>query len=110
MHINVISDTQPHCPISRYTNTDNDFMIEFSRVDRNIVPNGGTINGTNGTITEDEAFVMSLLRENPHRTVDQLIEISGKSRRTLNRIISTLKAKKLISRIGSNRTGYWEVL
>ena len=85
-------------------------MIEFSRVDRNIVPNGGTINGTNGTITEDEAFVMSLLREDPHRTVDQLIEISGKSRRTLNRIISTLKAKKLISRNGSNRMGYWEVL
>ncbi|MBQ2658766.1 MAG: putative DNA binding domain-containing protein [Erysipelotrichaceae bacterium] len=93
-----------------YTNTDNDFMIEFSRVDRNIVPNGGIINGTNGTITEDEAFVMSLLREDPHRTVDQLIEISGKSRRTLNRIISTLKAKKLICRNGSNRTGYWEVL
>ncbi len=82
-------------------------MIEFSRVDRNIVPSGGIINGT---ITEDEAFVMSLLREDPHRTVDQLIEISGKSRRTLNRIISTLKAKKLIFRIGSNRTGYWEVL
>jgi len=93
-----------------YTNTDNDFMIEFSRVDRNIVPNGGVINGTNGTITEDEAFIMSLLRENPHRTADQLVEISGKSRRTINRIISTLKAKKLVSRIGSNRTGYWEVL
>jgi ATP-dependent DNA helicase RecG len=85
-------------------------MIEFSRADRNIVPNGGTINGTNGTITEDEAFIMSLLRENPHRTADQLVEISGKSRRTINRIISTLKAKKLVSRIGSNRTGYWAVL
>ena len=85
-------------------------MIEFSRVDRNIVPSGGIINGTNGTITEDEAFIMSLLREDPNRTAEQLVEITGKSRRTINRLIAALKAKKLVFRIGSNRTGYWEVV
>ena len=93
-----------------YINTDNDFTIEFSRVDRNIVPNGDIINGTNGTITEDEAFIMSLLREDPHRTAEQLVEITGKSRRTINRIIAALKARKLVLRIGSNRAGYWEVV
>ena len=42
-------------------------------------------------------------------TVKELAEVSGKSIRTINRIMSLLKAKGLIERIGSNKNGYWKV-
>jgi predicted HTH transcriptional regulator len=32
------------------------------------------------------------------------------SRRTLERVISTLKENNYIERIGSNRSGYWKIL
>ena len=39
----------------------------------------------------------------------ELSEVSNKSVRTINRIMSLLKAKGLIERIGSNKNGYWKV-
>jgi len=89
-----------------YSNSDMDFTFEFSRGDQNIVPNDGTINGT---IPNTEADILSFLKENPHLTSTDLMQKSGKSRRTVNRCLSSLKDKGLISRIGSNKTGYWKV-
>ena len=43
-------------------------------------------------------------------TVNQLAEHLGKSVRTVNRLLSSLKGKGLIARVGSNKTGYWKVL
>ena len=62
-----------------YTNTDNDFMIEFSRVDRNIVPSGGMINGTNGTVTEDEAslfMIQNIFSVNIHDVASQMFPLN----------------------------------
>ena len=39
----------------------------------------------------------------------ELIVKIGKSQRTITRVLSSLKGKGLISRIGSNKTGYWQV-
>ena len=44
-----------------YMDTDTDFTIEFSRADRNNMPEDGIINGT---ITELEAEVLDFLRKN----------------------------------------------
>ena len=93
-----------------YINGDADFTFEFSRVDRNILPNNGMINGMiKGTINELEANVLSWLKEDPHLTVAELVEKSGKSLRTVNRILASLKNKGLLWRVGSNKTGYWKV-
>lgn len=89
-----------------YINSDTDFVLSFSRHNRNIVPNDDTINGT---ISDGESEVLKILRKDRNITISQLAEISNKSVRTINRIISLLKAKKLIERIGSNKNGYWEV-
>lgn len=92
-----------------YTNNENDFMFEFSRIDRNIMPDG-TISGTiNGTISERESVILKILKEKPRSTVNDLVLQTKKSLRTVNRILTSLKAKKLIERIGSNKTGYWKV-
>lgn len=94
-----------------YMDTDTDFTIEFSRADRNNMPEDGTINGTiNGTITELESEVLDFLRKNKNATISEVVEKCGKSIRTVNRVISSLKSKRLIERVGSNKTGYWKVV
>ena len=93
-----------------YINGETDFTFEFSRVDRNIVPGDGTINGTlNGTVTELEANILSLLKDNQHITIAQLAEKSNKSLRTVNRVLASLRNKGLVWRVGSNKAGYWKV-
>lgn len=94
----------------RYTNTENDFTLELSRVDRNTMPRDGIDHGTDDMITEEEAKVLQWLREDPYLSAGYMAELSGKSLRTVNRLLSSLKAKKLIVRVGSPRTGYWKVL
>ena len=39
----------------------------------------------------------------------ELIIKTGKSQRTITRVLAALKGKGLITRIGSNKTGYWNV-
>ena len=93
-----------------YENSDTDFKMEFSRIDRNKVPWNGTINGTiNGQISNNESSVLSILRENANLTIEELMTHTGKSKRTISRALSSLKGKGLIVRVGSNKTGYWQV-
>lgn len=94
-----------------YINEDDDFTLEFSRVDRNIMPTNGIINGIDsGEISENELAVLSVLREKPGATISVIAEITEKSARTVARTIDLLKSKGLIERVGSNRKGYWKVI
>ena len=90
-----------------YINEETAFTLEFSRDDRNIPPKDG---GINGGITEAELMLLSLLKQSPSMTNTQLADASGKSERTISRLLAALKNRKLIQRIGSNKTGYWRVL
>lgn len=94
----------------KYENTDTDFKIEFSRIDRNKSPLSGQENGQiNDHISDLEQAVLSCLRDDPGMTNAELIVKTGKSQRTITRVLSSLKGKGLIARIGSNKTGYWQV-
>lgn len=94
-----------------YINEETDFTLEFSRDDRNILPKNGEINGEiNNRISEAELSLLSLLKESPTLTNIELAELTGKSERTISRLLAALKNKKLIQRMGSNKTGYWKVL
>ncbi len=57
-----------------------------------------------------EQDVLSCLRDDPGMTNAELIVKTGKSRRTITRVLALLKGKGLIRRIGSNKTGYWNVI
>ena len=100
-----------------FENRETDFTIEFSRNDRNVLINdskrndeltnpdyrrieGTTLNGT-------ETIVLALLKEEGLMTTDMLVEKTGKSKRTLSRVMASLKAKGLMERVGSNKTGRW---
>ena len=94
-----------------YINEDDDFTLEFSRVDRNIMPSNGIINGIDyGEISDNELAVLSVLREKPGATISAIAGITKKSVRTVARTIDLLKSKGLIERVGSNRKGYWKVI
>jgi ATP-dependent DNA helicase RecG len=91
-----------------YINNENDFTIEFSRIDRN---ESGEINGEiNGEISEEEFSVLAVFKSNKNAIKDETIKQTGLSSRTIDRIIKSLKQKGLLRRIGSNKNGYWEVL
>ena len=90
-----------------YINEETAFTLEFSRDDRNILPKSG---GINGGITKAELMLLSLLRQSPSMTNVELANASGKSERTISRLLATLKNRRLIQRIGSNKTGYWKVM
>ena len=84
-----------------YLNEETSFTIEFSRVDRNNEPLDGRINGgIKDRITEGELKILSLLSEHPSMTNKELAKASGKSQRTVSRLLSLLKGKALIKRIG----------
>ncbi len=71
----------------------------------------GVINGAiNGVINENEKIVYTLMKENPKITVTEIIEKTNIPRRTINRIITSLKEKEMIDREGANKGGYWKVL
>ena len=74
--------------------------------------NDGTTNGTNdySNLNEQEKTVLLFIKKNNHLSLDEMSSAINIPRRTLARIISSLKEKGLIERIGSNKTGHWEVI
>jgi len=56
----------------------------------------------------DEAIVL-LLQHNPQLTRQQLAAVMGKYLRTIGRAIIKLQQTNQLKRIGSDKTGYWEV-
>lgn len=69
----------------------------------------GVINGAI-KLTDNERNVLYAISKNPHITKSVLISTLGISKGTVDRTIKTLKEKKLLERIGSNKTGYWKVI
>ena len=58
-------------------------------------------NNENGTV--------KLIRLNPKITLEELADQLNKSRRTVSRTIKKLQEDGIISRIGSDKAGYWQV-
>jgi ATP-dependent DNA helicase RecG len=80
--------------------------IEF-KSDVEVKNNSDTVNGTvNGTVND----TVKMIKENPKITLDELAEAIGKSRRTVARQIKQLQEDRVIRRVGSDKTGYWEVI
>ena len=56
-----------------------------------------------------ELTILRLLTENPRLTRTDLARLTGISESGLKKSIANMKAAAWITRIGSNRTGYWLV-
>ena len=78
-------------------------------------PRSGTVNNGNGTVNEKiltnkEALVIMQLRKNENITAQQLTQTTRIPLRTIKRILLKLTEKRLIQRVGSDKTGHWEVI
>lgn len=74
----------------------------------------GTVNGIEGvtvniSLNKNERAVYYLLEKNPYYTRQELADATSKSLRTIQRTLDSLRKKELIERIGSDKSGYWEV-
>ena len=53
--------------------------------------------------------ILNAFRENPSITIKGLAKITGISARTIDREVESLKAEGRLKRVGSTRSGHWEV-
>lgn len=50
------------------------------------------------------------MRDNPNITIQQIMVKTALSEPGVKKNLKCLKEKEIIKRIGSNKTGYWEVI
>ncbi len=60
--------------------------------------------------TLEELAVLDLIKKNPSVKQTELAEQTGKSVRSIKRIIDSLKEKQYIRRVDGKRYGKWEIL
>lgn len=63
----------------------------------------------NGKITEIERNIMELISEQPNATTDMFCQKTGKAARTVSRALKSLQEKGYLKRIGSRKSGVWEI-
>jgi predicted HTH transcriptional regulator len=63
----------------------------------------------NVTLNATENQVLAIIRERPSITAEKLSELTSKTVRTAKRNLASLKNKGVVRRIGSDKTGYWEI-
>jgi predicted HTH transcriptional regulator len=66
-------------------------------------------NGVNNVKNGVNNVILSAFRDNPSITIKGLAKLTGISARTIDREIESLKAKGKLKRVGSTRSGYWEI-
>jgi ATP-dependent DNA helicase RecG len=64
----------------------------------------------NAPISEIQRQLLDYIRANPSVSYDELTVLTGKDRTTVMRNIRSLKMEKALKRLGSRKTGHWEVL
>ncbi len=88
-----------------FTEVGTDFRVEFFR---KTVTSQVTDRVTE-TVTDKEKVLLVLLKENPAYTMPQLATKMGVSRKTIGEYTKSLKEKRIIERVGSDRKGYWAI-
>ena len=102
-------------PLSRYSDTKNESDIK-NIIQKNM---NDTLNDTlnenldnvlYNTMNSIYSSILQLIIQNPKITIKQISKIINKSEITTKRYINELKIKGYIERIGSKKTGEWNVL
>jgi len=86
-------------------------MVKFSALQSTEILNSKAQNVTKD-VTKDisiEVKILALLKENASITTTEMAERLSINRRTIQRGLDALKAKREIERKGGRRYGYWEI-
>lgn len=69
-----------------------------------------TVNGETFELSKTERTILEAITSDPDYSYEKLAEKCGVSRPTIARTIKVLQNRKYIRRIGSDKTGHWEVV
>ncbi|MBR1454776.1 MAG: winged helix-turn-helix transcriptional regulator [Lachnospiraceae bacterium] len=61
-------------------------------------------------LSANETKVYELLKKDNSINIEQIVATSKISRRTVIRILNNLKDYDIIKRVGSDKTGHWEII
>ena len=67
-------------------------------------------NNVTNALSELEKIVLQSITEEPTISKYRIAENVGRSHRTIQRVLDSLKEKGLIRRIGGTKGGHWEVI
>ncbi|MCR5443848.1 MAG: Fic family protein [Sphaerochaetaceae bacterium] len=91
---------------NRYLHINAESALKNLPVNEKILP----VNGKNLPVNKTCGLILSLLRENPDLTYDDIAFRIGKTRETVRVNLRKLESLNLIKRVGPDKTGHWEVL
>ena len=100
-------------PAPIYTINPGDIMIQFTAPENRIITLRNNKEAANEEVGEEinrSDKILLAIRKNNRLTKTQLAEQLGFSKGTLDRELTMLKNKNKIKRVGSNKTGYWEII
>ena len=61
-------------------------------------------------LNKSEKEVLNLIKNNGNYRIVDFIKLTNHSESYVNKILSSLKRKKYIKRVGSNKNGYWSIM
>jgi len=70
----------------------------------------GLVDGLVDRLVESQVRIIELIKKNPKISKKTMAEQIGISQTSIDKHIKTLKEKKLIRRIGSDRNGIWQII
>ncbi|MDR0519510.1 MAG: winged helix-turn-helix transcriptional regulator [Clostridiales Family XIII bacterium] len=83
----------------------------FYRPDERFLTTNDTADVVRNVVrNKTEEAVLSAISENPAVTADKIAEIASKSPRTVQRYLNSLQEKGMIRRVGSTKSGIWELV
>ena len=105
-------------PTPIYHVNPNDIMIQFNAPKELVIDNfalsisrvtDGVTDGVTDEVTDKEMEVIELLIEDPAYSYVELANKLKLSKKTVAERIKQLKDKKLITRVGTSKRGYWKI-
>ena len=97
-------------PMPEYTVHPGDIMIKFTGPEDRIVRVTDKVtNGVTDNVTDRERQLLKFIIEDPGYTMLQLAEKMTVSRKTVAGYLKSLKEKGIIKRVGTTRSGHWEI-
>jgi predicted HTH transcriptional regulator len=109
-----IIDEYPEDAAPAFRSTEQSFVVTLKNLNYGTVsmPSGiagGIENGIDAGVEKNNEKILNAVLTNPKITQRELATGTGVSMRTVARELKRLRDKGVIQRIGSDRSGYWEV-
>ena len=109
-----IIDQYPENTVPSFRSTAQSFIVTLPNLNygKTFTPNGddvGVDNGVDIGTENNKEKILNAITEEPQITQKGLSAKTGLSTRTVSREIKELRDSGIIRRVGSNRSGYWEI-